>query len=346
MVGWRGDRCATGGCGFRLAVWWRVLVWACCAWVSGCASRDAVPQVALWGHYRTALRGAAEREVQLGAGLRMPTERRSVNPPAPELFTVGQPRQMGAGAKDASAEPASLTGGAGVLASHTARSGVAATGELTGELSTRGALAGGLLDRAVVRVGPAVGRSEQVHRDDGRKGGAGGELEPTVGQVVHWALHALQHDSRVLEGLAARARRRGWVPSLRVALRHGQALDWVDSRQADLSGGLRVTTDQDVTLSAALTFDLPQLVFADQEIALSRQQVTLRQQVRALIMRLIAWYHERRRLLWARALGLWEVPVDPMRLRELEALLDLLTDGAFSSRIRRADRSHADGTDR
>lgn len=162
--------------------------------------------------------------------------------------------------------------------------------------------------------------------------------EPTVDQVVAWVLERSARNASRVSSLARRARQRGWVPRVSLQVRHGQALDWADTEQADTSTRLRVSTDRDLTLSAALVFDLPRLLFAPPEIALHRLQSQHQAAAQRVLPEVIAWYFERRKLQVLRDLGL-RTPLEvALRIAELQALLDTATDAAFSSSLAQPSR--------
>jgi len=161
------------------------------------------------------------------------------------------------------------------------------------------------------------------------------------------------------EGLGDRARLSGWVPSVGLKARRGQAVDLASSSDED---ALKLSTDDDLTLEAALTFDLGRVVFAREEVAIARQVQAERERTAEREREVIALYFERRRLQVERDLliekaaareqpapneeggldggeakrtaGPLRVPDDEVvarnvRIAEIEALLDSFTGGAF-----------------
>jgi hypothetical protein len=115
--------------------------------------------------------------------------------------------------------------------------------------------------------------------------------EPTVREVIA-ALHA--HDSSATsDELASRARLSGWVPTVGLKARRGQAVDLASSSDDD---ALKLSTDDDLTLEAALTFDLGRVVFAREEVAIARQAHAEREHEAERVREVIALYFERRRL--------------------------------------------------
>jgi len=164
--------------------------------------------------------------------------------------------------------------------------------------------------------------------------------EPSVEQVLRAAMVTFRKHGMRLSSLAQRARLRGLIPTLSVSARHGQALDLATS-QTSVTDQLRVGTGRDLTLQAALTFELPRLVFAREEISLARDHRMSLQQRQQFIEQVVALYFERRRNQLRRDQGAAaDADADlHLRILELTALLDAFTDGAFSTMIKsRASR--------
>ena len=175
--------------------------------------------------------------------------------------------------------------------------------------------------------------------------------EPSVREVIA-AMHARAGGGSA-EALADRARLSGWVPTVGLKARRGQAVDLASSSEED---ALKLSTDDDLTLEAALTFDLARVVFAREEVAIARQQQAEREHESERVREVIALYFERRRLQVERDLFLAkaareapgpndetveanrpaggakladEVLARTVRIAEIEALLDAFTGGAF-----------------
>jgi len=150
--------------------------------------------------------------------------------------------------------------------------------------------------------------------------------EPSVEQVVAAAMRAAGAD-RAGE-LAARARSAGWVPRVGLRARRGQTVDLASSQSVD-EEALRLSTDEDLTLEATLTFELDRVVFRSEEVALAREAraeaATRAQRARDVI----ALYFERRRLQLERELGAPPSAATSARIAEIEALLDVFTQGEF-----------------
>lgn len=151
--------------------------------------------------------------------------------------------------------------------------------------------------------------------------------EPTVRQLLQAIAEDPTIDPERARELARRARRGGWLPTLRVGARRGQ------QRDLSQSGGETdpdVSTDDDLTLDASLTFRFDRAAYGPDEVSLAREERsrTLERQERARTV--VAAYFERRRLQVERDLG-GPGGVDvQLRILELEALLDAFTGGAFT----------------
>jgi hypothetical protein len=114
--------------------------------------------------------------------------------------------------------------------------------------------------------------------------------EPSVRELIA-ALHA--RDGSSASELGDRARLSGWVPTVGLKARRGQAVDLASSSDDD---ALKLSTDDDLTLEAALTFDLGRVVFAREEVAIARQVHAEREHAAERVREVIALYFERRRL--------------------------------------------------
>ncbi|MDH5676532.1 MAG: hypothetical protein OEZ06_30715 [Myxococcales bacterium] len=149
--------------------------------------------------------------------------------------------------------------------------------------------------------------------------------EPTVGAVVR-ALRAASRGDRSAS-LAARARAAGWVPRLTLRARRGQAVD-ISAVGSDEQ--LKLSTDDDLMLEASLVFELDRVVFRREEVALERQAQAARIQQRRLEREVVGLYFERRRLQLERDLLGQDGPEHALRIAEIEALLDIFTNDAFT----------------
>ena len=127
------------------------------------------------------------------------------------------------------------------------------------------------------------------------------------------------------------ARRGGWLPTLQVGARRGQQRDLSQAGADDP----RLSTDDDLTLDATLTFRLDRAAYGPDEVALAREERTreLERQERYRVV--IAAYYERRRLQLERDLMGRHDVLTAVRIRELAALLDAFTGGAFTRGTRR-----------
>ncbi|MDD9934680.1 MAG: hypothetical protein OXT09_13810, partial [Myxococcales bacterium] len=161
--------------------------------------------------------------------------------------------------------------------------------------------------------------------------------EPSVAELVAATERAQR--TRDPAALAARARAAGWVPRVTLRARRGQAVD------LDGAGdSLRLSTDDDLTLEAALVFELDRLVFRREETAIHRDARAARQLRMALVREVVALYHERRRLQLRRDLAPTRDVEIPLRIAEIEALLDIFTNGAFLAMMADARWRTADST--
>jgi hypothetical protein len=152
--------------------------------------------------------------------------------------------------------------------------------------------------------------------------------EPRVAEVVRAALRAAPKARSA--SLAGRARAAGWVPRLALRARRGQTIDLATPLEADV---LRVKSNDDLTLEASLSFELDRLVFRPEEVALLRQERSEKQVRAALVRQVIHLYFERRRLQVERDLDPEPGVARAVRIQEIEALLDVFTNGAFQRMI-------------
>ena len=157
--------------------------------------------------------------------------------------------------------------------------------------------------------------------------------EPSVEAVVAAALTALPQDPAALEAMASRARRAGWIPRLSLTARRGRAIDL--SAWSTLSDGRTTTsTDDDLTLSATLSFELDRLLFRREEVAMAREGRSLEELRAQRIRDVIALYYRRRAFQLERDLGQAVGPAVDLRIAETQALLDAFTNGAMSRMIK------------
>jgi hypothetical protein len=160
--------------------------------------------------------------------------------------------------------------------------------------------------------------------------------EPGVREVLGMAKHAAGTlgPERTRE-LCKRARLSGLMPSLRLVARRGLQQDTsssssITSDRTDLSAG------DDLTLEAGLSFELPRLVFASEEVRLLSVERWLVNDLRRFLEEVTHLYFQRRRLLAERAAGVAPDAELDTQIAEVEALLDAFTDGAFARALAKA----------
>lgn len=160
---------------------------------------------------------------------------------------------------------------------------------------------------------------------------------PSADQVVRAALRHRQADPAEVRDAIDRARLSGALPTARFAVRRGQA---VDLRGLYASEGLRtnVTTGDDLTLEATLSFRLDRLAFAGEETVLLRELRARETAQREAVRELLHLYFERRRLQIEQALVPSTGLAPRLRILELEAYLDYLTGGFFGRRTATENR--------
>ncbi len=157
--------------------------------------------------------------------------------------------------------------------------------------------------------------------------------EPSIAQLLAALQRLPELDPEVARRAARRARRGGWLPDLRFALRRGQARDL--SAQLDPGDDRRrVSTDDDLALEGSLTIRLSRAAYGPDEVALLREE-RARERAREERARVVvAAYFERRRLQLERDLRGRQDLETLNRIAELEALLDAFTGGAFTRIMR------------
>lgn len=125
--------------------------------------------------------------------------------------------------------------------------------------------------------------------------------------------------------LVRRGRLAALLPQVRGRARRGQAVD-LSERVDDL----RYSTDDSLTLEVALTWDLNRLVYGSDEVALARETARRREAKVQRSRLVVGVYFERRRLQLERdLLGVVDLAHE-LRIQELAAMLNALSDGAFS----------------
>ncbi len=155
--------------------------------------------------------------------------------------------------------------------------------------------------------------------------------EPTVHQLIRAVRESDDYDLSVPRRALRRARRGGWLPTIRVGARRGQ--------QRDLSAQIedestRISTDDDLTLDATLTFRFDRAAYGADEVAWARETRARERARDERIQTLIAAYYERRRLQLERDLRGRDDLETALRIEELRALMDALSGGAFTRMMR------------
>jgi hypothetical protein len=151
--------------------------------------------------------------------------------------------------------------------------------------------------------------------------------EPRVADVVAAALAAARHDPKRFEAMASRARLRGLLPHLDIGARRGQGVDlrWTTADEIDT----HQTTADDLLLFATVRFDLDRLLFAGEEVSISREARFERQAQHELVRQVVHLYFLRLRLLIERDLHGEQSLSQQLKISEAEAMLEAFTDGAF-----------------
>lgn len=153
--------------------------------------------------------------------------------------------------------------------------------------------------------------------------------EPHVDAVVRAAIEAPVLDPERARDAAERARLAGLLPRTQVDVRRGQGLDL--SALQSTTGERNVwSSDDSLSVSGSVTFQLDRLLFASEEASLMRERRQLEERRLELVTQVVHLYFERRRLQVERDLaGTTEIAIE-LRILEAEALLDVFTNGAFS----------------
>lgn len=156
--------------------------------------------------------------------------------------------------------------------------------------------------------------------------------EPSVQRVVRAALEARTASPGRVHDAMDRARGTGWLPTTRVAIRRGQAVDLRGlTGLADTPSN--VSTDDDLMVEGSMVFRLDRIVFASEEVPMLRELRNLEQLRAEIVQAVVHLYYERRRLQLERDLLGPEDIAHAVRLLEVEALLDGFTGGAFARMI-------------
>lgn len=151
--------------------------------------------------------------------------------------------------------------------------------------------------------------------------------EPPVDRVVRAALAAGAPSLIDIRDLTTRARLAGLLPSLRVGAQRGTG--WDLSERLDDNGRVQIGTDDELSLRAEAVFSLDRLLFAREEVPLSREVRAVHLVRRDLVEAVVRLYYERRRLMLERDLLGSRGVAAAMRIDEVTALLDAFTGGRF-----------------
>ncbi len=154
-------------------------------------------------------------------------------------------------------------------------------------------------------------------------------VTPNVREVVQMVRRASRSLSpERIRALARRARLSGLVPSLRLGADRGMKQNLTESSSNDTER-TNASLGDDISLDATLTFDLPRLVFATEEVRLLSVERWLVQDRKKLLDEAVKLYFQWRRLRTeVERAGAPDEELE-FALAETEALLDALTDGAF-----------------
>jgi len=154
--------------------------------------------------------------------------------------------------------------------------------------------------------------------------------DPSVESLVHAALASHRFDPGRAAEARDRARLSGLMPQLRVSVRRGTGWD-LRTQQTSTSDSAVLANDDSWSVVGSATFRLDRLVFTPDETSLFAEERRLEELRLRLVREIVHAYYERLRLLWEERQG----PSQPARIleiAELEAMLDVWTDGAFTAR--------------
>lgn len=135
--------------------------------------------------------------------------------------------------------------------------------------------------------------------------------------------------SHAIADARRRARVSGALPRLQVRARRISE----DARHAEeMNTGLRHrgTAEQALLLEAQLQFDLGRLVYGADAVAWEREAREREERQHRRVREIVTVYYERQRLLLEATTHLEPDPELELRIVEAEAMLDALTDGAYS----------------
>jgi hypothetical protein len=153
--------------------------------------------------------------------------------------------------------------------------------------------------------------------------------EPSVQRLIDAAVRTRVADPSRVSDAMDRARGTGWLPTTRASLRRGQAID-LRALGGVEGAPANVSTGDDLSFEATMTFRFDRIVFAAEEVGLLRELRAMEQQQAELVRIVVSLYYERRRLQLERDLAGRSDLLGAMRILEAEALLDSFTGGAFT----------------
>ena len=200
-----------------------------------------------------------------------------------------------------------------------------------------------LLLLAFATSGTALAQAQHSDPERGapERGAPDAQGQPSPAQVRE-ALRRYRHEASVdalllavdalpelsaetMARLLRRGRLAALLPQVRGRARRGQAVD-LSERVDDL----RYSTDDSLAVEVALTWDLNRLAYGPDEVALARETARRREAKVQRARLLVSVYFERRRLQLERdLLGVRDLTHE-LRIEELAAMLDALSDGGFS----------------
>jgi hypothetical protein len=193
-------------------------------------------------------------------------------------------------------------------------------------------LLGSIGANAAAAQAPAPVGPKPVPRAPARASG------PSVRELVRMVLRAARHiDADRVQALVRRARLSGLMPTLRASSRRGLKQDLSSSSSSEVERLASAVAD-DLSFEAVLSFELPRLVFAPEEVRLLSVQRWLAGDQRRLVEEAIRLYFQRKKLVLERERAASPDPELELAIAELEALLDALTDGGFTRELARQQR--------
>lgn len=163
--------------------------------------------------------------------------------------------------------------------------------------------------------------------------------EPSIEDVTDAALAHQRIDPERVSRLASQARVSAWLPKLRLSATRGQTIALLAAQSTTVDRN-SATTGDNVTLQAQLSWDLANLVWSNRELQVEREWRAERKARQDLVQWVSALYFERRRLQVERDVSGSVAVETELRIVEIEGLLDVLTNGAFSRALRGRPQDH------